>query len=75
MKIIYKNIDGGVAVVYPTLEALSLLSLTEIAVRVTPKDTPFWIVEDSYLPPERTYRDAWQLEEDMQIPDGYGDSV
>ena len=73
MNIIYKNQDGGVAVFTPTQEALSTLTLEEIAQRVVPVSVPYWIVDPSTIPPDRTFRDAWELDEnEMGEPHGFG---
>lgn len=73
MKIIYLNGTGGVAIVYPTQEALKLLSLHEIAARSVPQDIPFWVVDDQYVPCDRKYRDAWEADEaELGQPTGYG---
>ena len=73
MNIIYKNQDGGVAVFTPTQEALSTLTLDEIAQRVVPNSVAYWIVDPSAIPSDRTFRDAWELDEnEMGEPNGYG---
>lgn len=73
MNIIYKNQDGGVAVFTPTQEALSTLTLDEIAQRVVPNSVAYWIVDPSTIPTDRTFRDAWELDESqLGEPNGYG---
>ena len=73
MKIIYKNQDGGVAVFTPTQEALAQLTIDEIAQRIVPNSVPYWIVDPSTIPPDRTFRDAWELDESqLGEPNGYG---
>ena len=73
MNIIYKNQDGGVAVFTPTQEALELLTLEQIAQRVVPNSVPYWIVDPSAIPSDRTFRDAWELDEnEIGEPNGYG---
>ena len=73
MNIIYKNQDGGVAVFTPTQEALSMLTLDEIAKRAVPNGVPYWIVYPSAIPTDRTFRDAWELDESqLGEPNGYG---
>lgn len=71
MKIIYKNESGGVSVLHPTEEALSFMSIDEIAKKDVPTGLPYKIVEDDYLPTDRTFRDAWEIEEET-ITDGFG---
>ena len=73
MNIIYTKNDGSVAIIYPTSEALSLLTLDEIAQRIVPNSVPYWIVDPSAIPSDRTFRDAWKLDESqLGEPNGYG---
>ena len=71
MKIIYKNNDGGIAIVNPTDEALSFMTIDEIAKKDVPTGLPYKIVEDSEIPTDRTFRDAWTVDEDL-LTDGVG---
>ena len=71
MKIIYKNENGGVSVIHPTYEALSFMSIDDIAKKDVPAGLPYKIVEDSEIPTDRTYRDAWVVDEDL-LTDGVG---
>lgn len=34
--------------------------------------TPYWIVEDSVIPTDRTFRSAWGIDEALGEPDGFG---
>ena len=73
MNIIYKNQDGGVAVFTPTQEALDQLTLDEIVQRVVPNSIPYWFIDPSAIPSDRTFRDAWELDESqLGEPNGYG---
>ncbi len=71
MKIIYTNEDGGVSIVIPTDEALSFMTIHEIAKKDVPTGLPFAIVEDSEIPEDRTFRDAWIVDE-TTLTDGVG---
>ena len=71
MKIIYKNESGGVSVLHPTDEALSLMTIDEIALKDVPTGLPFAIVEDSEIPTDRTFRDAWTVDDSI-LTDGVG---
>lgn len=71
MKIIYKNSDGGVAVIYPTPEALKFMTIKEIALKDVPRGLAFAIVEDDFIPSDRTFRDAWTIEDSL-LTDGVG---
>ena len=72
MKIIYKNLNGGVSVVHPTEEALSFMTIDEIAKKDVPTGIAYAIVEDDFIPTDRTYRDAWVVDESI-LTDGIGE--
>jgi hypothetical protein len=61
--IIYKQDDGGVAVVVPTPEALEQIGIQAIASKDVPTGKPFKIVDASEIPSDRTFRDAWEYTE------------
>jgi hypothetical protein len=65
MKIIYP-IDDGLAVVTPTGE----IPLQEVAKKDVPAGIPYLFIEDSDLPQDRYFREAWEA--DFSNPDGYG---
>ena len=71
MKIIYKNENGGVSILHPTDEALSFMTIDEIALKDVPTGLPYKIVEDSEIPTDRTFRDAWTVD-DSTLTDGAG---
>lgn len=62
MKIIYRNETGGVSAVCPTEEWMSAHTIEELVQYVVPDNTPWQIVEDSAIPADRTFRDAWVWE-------------
>ena len=72
MKIIYKNESGGVSVLHPTDEALSFMTIDEIAKKDVPTGLPYKIVDDSEVPTDRTFRDAWTVDE-ATLTDGVGE--
>ena len=73
MNIIYKNQAGSVAVFTPTQEALDLFTLDEIAKRIVPESTAYWIVSPDIIPEDRTFRAAWELDETvLGEPHGFG---
>ena len=72
MKIIYKNVNGGVSIVHPTEEALSVMTIDEIAKKDVPTGIAYAIVEDDFIPTDRTYRDAWVVDESI-LTDGVGE--
>lgn len=61
--IIYKQDNGGVAVVVPTPEALEQIGIQAIASKDVPAGKPFKIVDVSEIPSDRTFRDAWEYTE------------
>ena len=71
MKIIYKNSDGSVAVIHPTHEALDIMTIEEIALKDVPTGVAFAIVEDDFIPSDRTFRDAWTIDDSL-LTDGVG---
>jgi len=66
-RIIYKTESGGVAVLVPTGE----LSLEETAAKDVPSGRPFAIVDAADIPSDRTFRDAWEIDE-AELTDGVG---
>lgn len=72
MKIIFKNQDNSIRIITLTEEALSFFSIEAIAEKDVPKDLPYWIVKDSDIPTDRTYRDALSIDESQGEPDGFG---
>lgn len=74
MKAIYINNEGAVAIVHPTEAALQRYTIEEIAAKSIPLDVPFWIVEDDFIPTDRTYRNAWEFDKtSMGFPNGHGE--
>ena len=71
MKIIYTNEDGSLAIIHPTQESLQLFPIDVIAKKDVPTGLPYKIVEDSEIPEDRTFRDAWTVDE-ATLTDGVG---
>ena len=71
MKIIYKNNNGGVSVITPSDESLAFMTIDEIAKKDVPTGLPYKIVGDSEIPTDRTFRDAWTVDE-ATLTDGVG---
>jgi hypothetical protein len=65
MKIIYKNENGGVSIIHPSPEALKVMTIEKIALKDVPTGLAFAIVEDSEIPEDRTFRDAWTIEDSL----------
>ena len=64
--IIYPQENGQVAVCYPTGE----LSIEEVARKDIPAGVPYKILNESDLPADHTFFNAWEA--DFSNPDGHG---
>lgn len=67
-RIIYPLDDGGIAVISPAFNCD--IPLLEIARKDVPNGKPYNIVDESIIPTDRTFRDAWEY--DFSNPDGHG---
>lgn len=72
MIVLYEQPDGSVAILVPTEEALSFTTIDHIAQKDVPFNMPYWIVDWSVLPEDRTFRNAWEIDESLGEPDGFG---
>ena len=70
-RIIYKTDEGGVAVIIPTDEALQSHTIQEIAEKDVPAGKPYKIVSVDDIPSDRTFRNAWTVDE-TTLTDGVG---
>ena len=59
-RIIYKQEDGGVAVLVPSPEYLQDHTMEDLAAKDVPPNTPFEIVDTDTVPTDRTFRNAWE---------------
>ena len=71
-RIIYKNKDNTVAILIPAQEVLDTVGLKAIAEKDVPHNLPYWIVNTSDIPTDRTFRNAWEVDESFGEPDGFG---
>ena len=71
-RIIYKNLDNSVGVIIPTQEVLKFATVLQVAEKDVPAGLPYWIVEDSVIPEDRTFRGAWEIDESFGKPTGFG---
>ena len=71
MKIIYINDVGGVSVIHPTDEGLWVGGIMALAIKDVPAGKPFQIVEDSFIPTDRSQREAWTVDPAV-LTDGVG---
>jgi len=61
-RIIYKT-DSGIAVIVPTGE----LSVEVTAAKDVPgSGTPYWIVDVSEIPEDRSFRNAWSIDDSIE---------
>lgn len=75
MKIVFKNPDNSIGIITPTDEALSFATIEQIAEKDCQYNLPYWIVEDSVIPTDRTFRSAWEIDENFGKPDGFGGEI
>ena len=69
MKIIYKTPENTVSVVVPSPHWSG--TMEELAQKDVPTGLKYKIVEDSVIPSDRAFRDAWEVDE-AELTDGVG---
>ena len=69
MKIIYQT-DDGIAIITPAPNCS--LTDAQTAAKDVPTGLAYKIVADSYVPSDRTFRNAWAIEA-SELTDGVGD--
>lgn len=62
--IIYKNPDNSVVIVTPAQTILQDYTIQEVAEKDVPAGIPYTIMDDSLIPADRTFRNAWELPTD-----------
>lgn len=70
-RIIFKNDTGGISILIPSPECLTQHTIQEIAEKDVPEGRPYKIVDVSEIPSDRTFRDAWDIDE-AELTDGVG---
>jgi len=70
-RIIYQNDEGGVAILIPTPECLATHTIEAIAAKDVPAGKPYKIVDVADVPSDRTFRNAWEIDE-ATLTDGVG---
>ena len=70
-RIIFKTDDGGVGVIVPSDEAMQKYTMQEIAQKDVPTNAPYKIVPVEDVPSDRSFRDAWEIDETL-LTDGVG---
>ena len=69
MKIIYKTAENTVSVLTPSPEWSG--TMEELAQKDVPTGLKYKIVEDSVIPTDRAFRNAWEVDE-KELTDGVG---
>lgn len=59
-RIIYRTENNGVAIIVPAAEYLETHTIEELAAKDVPAGAEFKIVDESDIPSDRTFRDAWE---------------
>jgi len=62
-RIIYPTDDGGVAVIIPAPEFLETHTIEELAAKDVPSGKDYQIINESEVPSDRTFRNAWEYAE------------
>lgn len=67
--IIFQNDEGGVSIAHPAPNCK--LTIEQIAAKSVPAGKPYKIVDKSEIPTDRTFRNAWYVDE-SELTDGVG---
>jgi hypothetical protein len=70
-QIIFQNDEGGVVVLIPSPKCLQEHTIEEIAAKDVPAGKPYKIVSVDDIPSDRTFRNAWTVNE-ADLTDGVG---
>ena len=62
-RIIYPTDDGGVAVIIPAPEFLETHTIEDLAAKDVPSGKDYQIINESEVPSDRTFRNAWEYAE------------
>ena len=69
-RIIYKNTDGSISIIVPITD--SGFTVEQIAKKDVPAGLKYKIVNVSEISSDRTFRDAWTIDE-AELTDGVGE--
>tara|TARA_R100000501_G_C2538407_1_gene58267 strand:+ start:268 stop:516 length:249 start_codon:yes stop_codon:yes gene_type:complete len=72
-RIIYKRKNGVVSIIVPAPDALQSMTVEEIAKKDVPTNYKYKIVDVSEISSDRTFRDAWIID-DSELTDGTGEN-
>jgi hypothetical protein len=70
-RIVYQNDEGGISILTPAPECLQSHTIEEIAAKDVPAGKPYKIVDVADIPLDRTFRNAWTVNE-ADLTDGVG---
>ena len=70
-RIIFQNDEGGVSIIVPSTNCLQEHTIEEIAAKDVPAGKPYKIVSVDDIPSDRTFRNAWTVNE-ADLTDGVG---
>lgn len=73
-RIIYLNDEGGVSILIPAPECLETYTIKQIAEKDVPEGRPYKIVDVLDIPNDRTFRNAWEIDE-AELTDGVGGAI
>ena len=62
-RIIYPTDEGGVAVIIPAPEFLETHTIEELAAKDVPNGKAYQIIDETDVPSNRTFRNAWEYAE------------
>ena len=68
-RIIYQNDDNSISIIIPAPECP--LTIEEIAAKDVPTGKKYKIIDESEIPTDRTFRNAWEIDE-SELTDGVG---
>jgi len=72
-KIIYIQDSGIISVIHPSQEAVDAYGINAIARKDVPLGKPYKIIDASFIPTDRSQREAWSVDE-SELTDGVGSS-
>lgn len=70
-RIVYLDDDGNLAIIIPSPEVLRSRTIEEVAVKDVPAGKPYKIISVEDIPEDRTFRNAWTVNEE-DLTDGVG---
>jgi hypothetical protein len=70
-RVIYRNGEGGIAVMFPSENCLAKHTIQEIAEKDVPAGLPYKIISADEIPFDFTFMGAWEVDE-ADLTDGVG---